>query len=308
MKHISNPIHDNDNDDSDLYEVSKRCLETEKADKHITNPLFGTDLKFKDSANIHLVNKHFGMGVPNYEDIIAKHYEQSEALENCVEWIDRFPLHKCACEGDLNGMISYIALGHKVNSLDTDFWSSLHYACWYGHLDIVTCLVNDYKANVNVQNDCGSTPLQFAAGNGHKYIVKCLLECPRINTTLTDNQGRTALDVCIQNKSNHWKSIEKLLKSVNKKLPQQSSKAVRVSLIETNDDQQQSERVEDINETLAKRGSLSNMLELDMEYPLMDIHTSSVVKKVIVNFVNGHNQLVCFSDGKNTKSMDVLKV
>lgn len=46
------------------------------------------------------------------------------------DWIDQFPMHKCACEGDEEGVRRCVKIGVSPDERDTDSWTALHYACW----------------------------------------------------------------------------------------------------------------------------------------------------------------------------------
>ena len=46
------------------------------------------------------------------------------------DWIDQFPMHKSACEGDEEGVRRCVKLGVSPDERDTDSWAALHYACW----------------------------------------------------------------------------------------------------------------------------------------------------------------------------------
>ena len=47
-----------------------------------------------------------------------------------LDWVERFPMHKCACEGDVAGIRKCLALNLSSNTLDSDGWAPLHYASW----------------------------------------------------------------------------------------------------------------------------------------------------------------------------------
>ncbi|KAH8595507.1 ankyrin repeat-containing domain protein, partial [Bisporella sp. PMI_857] len=53
--------------------------------------------------------------------------------------------------------------------------TSLHAACWNGHIAVVQVLL-EKNADIAAQNSDGSTPLHDACWNGYTAIVQVLLE------------------------------------------------------------------------------------------------------------------------------------
>lgn len=45
-------------------------------------------------------------------------------------WVDDFPLHRSACEGDSELLTRLLNERFSVNQLDNDHWAPIHYACW----------------------------------------------------------------------------------------------------------------------------------------------------------------------------------
>ena len=88
---------------------------------------------------------------------------------------------------------------HASFSLDSiiyDEKNMLHYACIYGHIDIVQYLVSETTgsdADVNVVAGDGKTALHFACWKGHFKIVQYLLKCQGINVDAKDTNGWTAI-------------------------------------------------------------------------------------------------------------------
>ncbi|KRZ14572.1 KN motif and ankyrin repeat domain-containing protein 2 [Trichinella pseudospiralis] len=58
-------------------------------------------------------------------------------------------------------------------------------------------LLLEAGANVNLQDEDGSTALMCAAEHGHKDIVRLLLDVPEIDASMVDQDGSTALSVAI---------------------------------------------------------------------------------------------------------------
>lgn len=47
------------------------------------------------------------------------------------QWVDDFPLHRSACEGDTELLSKLLDSGFSVKQLDSDHWAPIHYACWW---------------------------------------------------------------------------------------------------------------------------------------------------------------------------------
>jgi len=61
-----------------------------------------------------------------------------------------------------------------VFSRNTNDWTALHYAAWFGHKDVAELLLAG-KAKVDAKANNGVTPLHWAAEKGHKDVVELLL-------------------------------------------------------------------------------------------------------------------------------------
>ena len=65
-----------------------------------------------------------------------------------------------------------LAISDMGNVKDINGWTPLHYACYYGHLDIATRLVIEIGSDPNAITENGNTPLQIACySNGSKDAV-----------------------------------------------------------------------------------------------------------------------------------------
>ncbi|KAL7976555.1 hypothetical protein Chor_008504 [Crotalus horridus] len=192
-------------------EIKSKMLALEKADMCIYNPLFGSDLQYTNRVDKVVINPYFGLGAPDYSKI------QIPKREKERQWVDDFPLHRSACEGDTELLSQLLDENFSVNQLDSDHWAPIHYACWYGKVEATRMLLEKGKCNPNLLNGQLSSPLHFAAGGGHADIVQILLNHPEIDRHITDQQGRTPLNICEENKQNEWKKTAMLLKeAINK--------------------------------------------------------------------------------------------
>lgn len=57
-------------------------------------------------------------------------FKTSVSLFRDRQWVDDFPLHRSACEGDTELLSKLLDSGFSVKQLDSDHWAPIHYACW----------------------------------------------------------------------------------------------------------------------------------------------------------------------------------
>jgi len=82
---------------------------------------------------------------------------------------------------------------HAVDFDKISLFSGLHYASFFGIIEIVAGLAEGKGCNIN-QMDCGgNTPLVWAAGNGHEGVVEILLGRDDVDPDRPDNVGITPL-------------------------------------------------------------------------------------------------------------------
>ncbi|XP_053323931.1 krev interaction trapped protein 1 [Spea bombifrons] len=228
---ITNPAYSSDSGQSDnslhmgytALEIKSKMMALEKADMCIYNPLFGSDLQYTNRVDKVVINPYFGLGAPDYSKIqIPKREKWQRSMSSVMEdkerqWVDDFPLHRSACEGDTELLARLLDKGCSVNQLDNDQWAPIHYACWYGKAEATSALLEKGKCSPNLLNGQLSSPLHFAAGGGHAEIVQILLNHQEIDRHITDQQGRSPLDICEENKQGKWEEAAQLLKeAVNK--------------------------------------------------------------------------------------------
>lgn len=84
------------------------------------------------------------------------------------------------------------------NSRDTNHQTALHLACGvYANLEIASLLVEN-KADVNIQEKKGNTPLHFAAQQGNLSLCKLLLNVENIKLEIVNKDKLSVLHYLIQ--------------------------------------------------------------------------------------------------------------
>lgn len=89
---------------------------------------------------------------------------------------DRTALMRAACAGDLCELFDLILSGASVDAQDTERWTALSYACWYGQYEIAQQLL-DSGADPDVHESYAMvhTPLSLAAQRGDFDLVRLLV-------------------------------------------------------------------------------------------------------------------------------------
>ncbi|KAF3833987.1 hypothetical protein F7725_025191 [Dissostichus mawsoni] len=204
-------------------EIKSKMMSLEKADMCILNPLYGSDLQYTNRVDKVIINPYFGLGAPDYSKIQIPQREKWQHGPNCVaedterQWVEDFPLHRSACEGDTELLLKLLDSGFSVKQLDSDHWAPIHYSCWHGKVEATKLLLEKGNCNPNLLNGQHSSPLHFAARGGHAEIVQLLLQHPEIDRHMEDQQKRSPLQVCEENKQNEWEETVKLLQLTSSK-------------------------------------------------------------------------------------------
>uniref|UniRef100_A0AAQ5Y8Z7 FERM domain-containing protein n=1 Tax=Amphiprion ocellaris TaxID=80972 RepID=A0AAQ5Y8Z7_AMPOC len=207
---VSNPAYSSEGKLSDeglhmgytALEIKSKMMSLEKADMCILNPLYGSDLQYTNRVDKVIINPYFGLGAPDYSKIQIPKREKWQHGPNCVaedkehQWVDDFPLHRSACEGDTELLSKLLDNGFSVKQLDSDHWAPIHYACWHGKVEATKLLLEKGNCNPNLLNGQLSSPLHFAARGGHAEIVQLLLQHPEIDR---DTQQYFTIWICSEN-------------------------------------------------------------------------------------------------------------
>ncbi|MGE0131295.1 MAG: ankyrin repeat domain-containing protein [Blastocatellales bacterium] len=90
-----------------------------------------------------------------------------------------------------------LGAGADVNAKDINGSTPLHYAAYYGHIQIAELLIAR-KANVNAKNFFGNTPLHFAMSMGKEALGDYLIKCGA-DTSIRNSAGQTPLGIALDN-------------------------------------------------------------------------------------------------------------
>ena len=111
------------------------------------------------------------------------------------------PLHDAAKSGDLDKARKQLQSGKYDVNVNGGGYSNgykctaLHVACFYGHIDMVRMLISEFKADVNIRDSIGDTPLNFAANNGNKDTILALIHEFSCDVNIRSNLGKTFLHI-----------------------------------------------------------------------------------------------------------------
>ncbi|CAM9644189.1 unnamed protein product [Chrysoparadoxa australica] len=117
-------------------------------------------------------------------------------------------MHKAAKMGNTDFLAEYFAAGDMdVDVLDSDSWTALHLAAYWGRADAAHFLVKS-GANVSITDTSGFTPLHWAAAQGHAGIVTLLLDAGA-DPKARDERGENPIMMAIN--GSHPECIKTLL-------------------------------------------------------------------------------------------------
>ena len=115
------------------------------------------------------------------------------ANANAVNLKKESPLYKAIDKDHISAAEVLLQIGHADPDIkEEDGWTALHSAAIRGREALVKLLVAN-GANVNMKNDKSNTPLNMAVNKSYVSVVRLLLQWGRANTEVKDGAGCTPM-------------------------------------------------------------------------------------------------------------------
>ena len=158
----------------------------------------GPDVNAKDNEGN---GPLFAAANSKHADIVKLLLDQPDILVDQKQWSGWSALYMACVRGSLNIVKHLVNKGANVNSQNDDGDCPLHEVAFNNYLDIAKLLLNLDDIQVDLQeNYHGGTPLHSAAGKGHVDMIKLLVEKGKANTNLKNKKGETPLQVAKRKK------------------------------------------------------------------------------------------------------------
>ena len=153
--------------------------------------------------------------------LVAARYGAVECLQRILaatggdvgqqDWIGRTAMH-FACWFGHGDVVSALVTAHaRIDAQDGNGETPLHYACWFGHAKCCATLIENHAA-LDIQDKSDWTPLHFAAQHNRAEIVRALLAAGA-NTKIKNSDGRTAESLAV---AQNFEDIVQIFADANK--------------------------------------------------------------------------------------------
>ncbi|XP_028130015.2 serine/threonine-protein phosphatase 6 regulatory ankyrin repeat subunit A-like isoform X1 [Diabrotica virgifera virgifera] len=131
----------------------------------------GVDLNDKDDTG--KTPTHCAAYKGSYEclDLLVSNGADFKLTDNCL----RLPIHYAASQGHYQCVFTLVGIGSPVNDIDIEGCTPLHLAAAYDHDSKCVDYLLDHKADRNMKDNRGFTPLHYAIAGGNINGVKRLL-------------------------------------------------------------------------------------------------------------------------------------
>jgi ankyrin repeat domain-containing protein 50 len=170
--------------------------------KGISSRLKGLKLPFRKGAQVDSTDKYgrtpLVYAVWNGDITVIKRLLKAGASIGLKDDIGGTPLSYAVCSGHDDVLRILFKKGTKIGSADDISMALLLSAAEKGHEAVVKLLLETDKANPDVKDGDGRTPLSWAAEKGHEAVVKLFLETDKVNPDSKDANGQTPLSQAIE--------------------------------------------------------------------------------------------------------------
>ncbi|CAJ1933408.1 unnamed protein product [Cylindrotheca closterium] len=140
-----------------------------------------------------------------FEPVVQFLLNEGSNLEAKDETIGLTPLIAASAAGELQVVLLLLRRGADIEAMDNDHMTSLHYASFQGHHEVVTFMLDwvereglDRNAIVEAMDRFGKTPLCWACEAGHLEVAEVLLDAGA-NAKAADDHGFTLLHLASLN-------------------------------------------------------------------------------------------------------------
>lgn len=153
------------------------------------NPLKHLTLKDKNGRTAYHYAAFFG-----YKELLEELIKGSKLLDlmDSKDTTGKTPLFKAVESCSIDCVDLLILQGCQSTTYEKSGTTALHVAVLANKIQLVEILVEDGKADVNVPDQLGFTPLHLSCGLGYIEVVKYLLQ-HNANPNAKDKKGRTPL-------------------------------------------------------------------------------------------------------------------
>lgn len=186
----SNNINNNDYITQENHSYDKNNLELQKKKDYniMTSDLSYLDIK-PACQEILDISRYPILLIPKFDVISVQTLLYTYQSVNIINLINTTIDSKFI--DMLNSVI--ILQNENINQRDTDLNVLLHYACKFGHDNVVSILITA-NANINIRDQDCNTPLYIACNYSNQNIVKLLIDAGA-NVDAKNSELRTALSI-----------------------------------------------------------------------------------------------------------------
>lgn len=143
---------------------------------------------------------HFAATKDKNGAIISSILTTNPELLESVDQDGHTPLHFAAFHGNYRGVELLLEAGANANATNINGKTAAHKAVQLGnfsteclqHLKVIITSLRNHKANLNIQDHTGNTPLHDAAARGNSTVYLELYKMDGINHSIRNNDRYTA--------------------------------------------------------------------------------------------------------------------